>query len=146
MLWICDILVRIRIRTTDFRIRILLLLSGLFFAYYYLKSKEVTKYQTRFFLLFLLVHEGSGSGSVQNNDGSGSWRPQKHTDPEHHKKVIKFVVHNSHTDLRSRTAVLFMLLLFYIQPSFKRGSGVDPDPDEMKSRKSRSRNSQNIRP
>ncbi len=83
MLWICDILVRIRI----------LLFSSVadeqhkkrFFASYFLKvhlhqssqlksQKEVTKRINQSFSNFFCLLM-DGSGSVQNNDGSGSERP-----------------------------------------------------------------------
>jgi hypothetical protein len=70
-------------------------LEGTFTSFFKNKSrKEVTKqYESKFFLLFCMIIEGSGSGSTALTNGSGSRRPKKHrdpvdsdSDPEHCKK------------------------------------------------------------
>ncbi len=100
VLWNCDILVRIRIRASDQWIRILwlqdaclLLFEGTFTSFSTIKShKRVTKWQNsrnqRFSYYFCLMIERSGSVplkngfvSLSNGFGSGSRRPESHTDP-----------------------------------------------------------------
>ncbi len=65
-----------------FQIFCLITFEGTFFSVFIdKKSKKGKKIvEIKVFLTFCLLTEGSGSrsGSVQNNDGSGSWRPNIH--------------------------------------------------------------------
>ena len=83
----------------------------------------------------MLVDEGSGSGSVQNNETDSDPGGPKNIRILNTTKKFKFVVHHSLTVLIYETVLQSFYVTFYIQPSFNRGSGVDPDLDEMKSQK-----------